>query len=451
MPVARHGSVAKAPSAGYGTYVQVMETSTPKRAERKNQHYVPRFLLRNFSNNRTRISLVVLSNGHVVDSAAIRHQCSEDYFYGDNEVLEAAFAKDEAAVSRILGDLSIEHLGLLDGDSIAKLILFAYHQRGRTLGSAEAYNSMVDAFTRAAVAPTSPFVNDIALARLRDRLAQTGQLRRDDDERMRLVGAQHEAFWSSCKSLPVILDLHAKFVVTRRTPGFVISDHPVVICNQYVEHNPNLSHCSTGGMASKGLQMFFPLSPSVALAVYDPTAYQYGGKNIVCRAGPQDVARMNEMQTINAWSCVYFLPDRTPPDAVDHLIDVRRRHRSLYSLETLKSAVLEKRDGSLGQIVATRAGEIRLGAKLSFVKHRDAWRYDGYDRPFAPVRSPALLRLAERYKGELEALVKRHRRDDGTEPDSEAVFREWSAVQDKLLDEGLRALQGTMCPSPGLA
>src|SRR5207237_4965802 len=100
------------------------------------------------------------------------------------------------------------------------------------------------------------------------------------------------------------------FLVTDRVPGFVISDHPVVLYNQYAEHHADLQHClGITGLAAKGLQMFLPLSPAVTLAVFDPSTYQYGGRErIVVRAGPQDVTYLNRLQAIQGVKCIYFCP-----------------------------------------------------------------------------------------------------------------------------------------------
>ena len=64
-------------------------------AKKKRQHYVPRFLLKNFSADKRRIALEVLATGRRVDDAQLKAQCYRDYFYGKDEVLENAFAKLE--------------------------------------------------------------------------------------------------------------------------------------------------------------------------------------------------------------------------------------------------------------------------------------------------------------------------------------------------------------------
>ena len=68
-------------------------------SEKKNQHYVPKMHLRNFSvnNNRKIIGLFnFASNKFVGDKAPIESQSSENWYYGKDLKLENALEKIEA-------------------------------------------------------------------------------------------------------------------------------------------------------------------------------------------------------------------------------------------------------------------------------------------------------------------------------------------------------------------
>src|SRR5580700_7331000 len=189
------------------------------------------------------------------------------------------------------------------------LRLFMMYQHGRTQGAAEHLNQ---------------FASMMAKATLREKLARdkSATIRPEalDLVNIRLKDAPNESLWQTVKSMPAFLDLSAKFIFTDRTPGFVISDDPVVVYNQFVETNPNLRHYPTSnGLMLKGLQMFMPLSPSMMLAFYDPGTYEYGGKRTVCKAGPQDIAYLNRMQAVAAESCLYFHEDRIDDAALEDL------------------------------------------------------------------------------------------------------------------------------------
>lgn len=153
------------------------------------------------------------------------------------------------------------------------------------------------------------------------------------------------------------------------------------------------------------LQLFMPLSPSVTLALFDPTVYEYGGKSRVCRAGPQDVEHLNRMQAVNAASCFYFLPARTPAEHLDLLQRCRRAHPSIYEHRRWTTPITKRADGKMSQFVVVAKTEVRVGAKLSFVRVIDGHSYADYDGPAVPVRNPELLKFTHEYGRFLEEAV----------------------------------------------
>lgn len=60
--------------------------------EKKRQHYVPRFYLKNFSwGNRRPIHLCNIKTGAQITAENLVTQCYEGYFYGKDLVLEEMF------------------------------------------------------------------------------------------------------------------------------------------------------------------------------------------------------------------------------------------------------------------------------------------------------------------------------------------------------------------------
>lgn len=370
---------------------------TERKGDTKRQHYVPRMILRNFSNDRKRICLVV--EGRRIDGVSLRDQCQASYFYGADQVMEKSFADEEAKMSAFFGDLNPDRFATLDDDAIYQLRMFVAYQHARTRGAAEHHSKFVGAFAKQT---------------LRDHLMLNGhETLKPEDLDLVEVGidnAQNDAIWTAAKSNPVLLDMAVKFIKTARTPGFVIADHPVVAYNQFAEHHPILSRYPTStGLAAKGLQLFMPLSPDMVLAVYDPATYQYGGNSMVCTAGPADVAFLNRMQAVNAYSCFYFDPARMDDVGLSDLIETRSKHPSVYKKQVSTSNMLRHEDGRLSRLVAVHQTELRVDAKLSFIRPLDGRTYEDYSGPSVPVRSPAVLEFARRYGEELEAEVARRR------------------------------------------
>lgn len=77
-------------------------------ADNKNQHFVPRVHLRPFTVNGEglAINLFNLDRMKAIPNAPVRNQCSGDYFYGQNKLLENAINFIEASYGPIVRHLS---------------------------------------------------------------------------------------------------------------------------------------------------------------------------------------------------------------------------------------------------------------------------------------------------------------------------------------------------------
>jgi hypothetical protein len=81
----------------------------------------------------------------------------------------------------------------------------------------------------------------------------------------------------TAKSLPFTIDLHYKLLLNESPIQFIFSDHPVVKYNQFMERRNVALGCV--GFASKGLELFLPISPNVMLIFYDADSYRVGRWN----------------------------------------------------------------------------------------------------------------------------------------------------------------------------
>lgn len=380
-----------------------------KKAETKRQHYVPRFILRKFSPDEKRISLLVMETGFRTDEAAISKQCYEDYLYGPHDYMETSFTDEETKISQILSNLSREALGALGDEPRFDLQKFVYWQRTRTVAAGDEMDSKLDAVAKnlmGSYADLNP--------------GKSSFTREDLDlVNARFNNATNEALWHAAKAWPIVWDLKVKFIVTDRTPGFVISDHPVVAYNQFAEHHPKFRrYPATVGLAVKGLQFFMPISPSVTIALYDPATYEFGNSGHVCTAGPADVGYLNAMQVVNACDCIYYLTERITEAELTHLREIRANHPPMRTSKVLESPPLvDRADGSKSNIIALISQELRVGATFSFGRVTDKGSYRKYDFASLPLRSPQLFEFSEMLDVRLEGEVAKERQRRGLPPE----------------------------------
>ncbi|MHB8843494.1 MAG: DUF4238 domain-containing protein [Nitrospirota bacterium] len=366
----------------------------------KRQHYVPRFLLRQFSSDGRSISMLVLKTGRRIEEASIIGQCYGDYFYGQDGTMEQAFAKEEAEVGSLVRDASPMALEKMTQPQLGALIKFVYWQRVRTQGTVDEMNKQTDAVTKSL---------------LREMVARNPNAKftqKDlDSVVIKLTDPQSEAIFAASKSFPLIFDLSIKFVIAPPDMQFAVSDHPVAKCNQFVENDPYLSQRpGWTGLAAKGLQFFLPLSPQVTVAIYDPTTYEYGSpKSLLCHAGVRDVAVLNRLQAVTAVDALYFT--RTFPERlIEKLLTERNSHRPIRETDVQLSSITMRPDGKASQLMLVTGVNLRLGRKLSFVKLLERTDYRNYMAAIIPVRNEGLLQLSKGFSKYLDEEVEEGRR-----------------------------------------
>ncbi len=362
------------------------ESHGPKK---KRQHYVPRLLLRRFSSDERRVSVVILSTGKRIDSVGLKEQCAESYFYGEDGVLEKGFEAGERRFSEVVGDLGAARLAALTTADLFQIKLFVHYQRLRTAGAAEQMDQLT-AKTAKELMPRGP-----SFERLPD----------FDGIRVRLTNAPQFLFAQATMLTPVLVDLAVKFLISDHSLGLVLSDDPVIVCNQYAEHHPVLGPpCSPGGttgLAMKGLQLFLPVSPRVCIAVFDPGTYEYGSPtNSLVRLGLGDVRLLNTMQVANAAKCIYFDKRAGTDSEVRRLIEARRKFTDWRTPHVTATPFTPRGDGTYSNFLLHEIPDLRVGKRLSCVK---VIRSEADNLGHLPPRSPELLSAPEDFERFLRA------------------------------------------------
>ena len=103
-------------------------------ADKKKQHFVPKFYLRNFSNSDGKcIHLINFKSQKTILRAALKNQCYVDYFYGKDLAVETGLAGIEGmsaiVIKYMLSTMSVA--APLSNEHIV-LVSFVSIQLGRT-------------------------------------------------------------------------------------------------------------------------------------------------------------------------------------------------------------------------------------------------------------------------------------------------------------------------------
>lgn len=262
-----------------------------KQFHTKNQHYVPQFYLRNFSEDGRSLKKVVLSSGKVFETSSIKGECSKDYFYGNDGFVERMLGCIEEDCAEYFRDaLQINQ----DKDVIPNKMRCC-------VAAFAALQSMRTKKSKTFFADTDKEHNKI-LAGLYERDFGPDSIPDELKEKDYSTLSQ-TAVYSAIMLYPALCDLTCIFLDNETDEEFVLSDNPVVCQNPLLE---KFTTCNCSGFATRGLQIFIPLTPRRVVCLYDSEVYKFPHKSLVHIYSKKDVIALNNLQFINAESNVYF-------------------------------------------------------------------------------------------------------------------------------------------------
>lgn len=323
--------------------------------DNKSHHYVPRFYLRNFSRSGKCVDLFNIDSERLIKNAPIKGQCCRDYFYGKNLEHEKSLSSAEGEVATLFKIIN-EQVRLPHKFTAGHLLL-CFHiatQAGRTQYAADVVNEMTDGIWKE-VMKHDPTVTQ-------DMLAQV-KFGYDDPA---LVSIGHAAL-----GFPLLMDLECRVLLAPRGTEFITSDNPVVKYNQFMLWR---TEGSNTGLASKGLQIFFPIWPFLSLVMYDRDVYHFGKAKsaLVHMASAIDVHELNMLQVIAASKNVYtFTPSANIFKVAQYAAEHRRKKKAV-----VKAFPQPNEGDRKSELIASSQEDIRTNAMLGFMrvhKHAKTW------------------------------------------------------------------------------
>ena len=263
-------------------------------ADNKKQHFIPKLYLKLFSNNsdNNQIGLFYIPKEIFKSSVPLKSQAKEDYFYGEDGVLEEDLSKLEAIAAPCLKDIiNTTSIPQKVSDDYFKVLSFSMIMASRTKDAAEEINAMTDQMGKLIMSGNDEFKEKL------------------DDYVLRYKNAAAIAIATTAKCLPITFDLKLKLLINKSRHYFITSDNPVVKYNQFLEERKHFG--GHVGLATKGLQIFFPISPIHMLCFYDEWVYKIGDKlkTVVEMTNSEDIDKLNTLQILNSFDHLYFNND----------------------------------------------------------------------------------------------------------------------------------------------
>ena len=357
--------------------------------ENKKHHYVPRFYLKRFSQDKKSICLYNLKSEKKIIRAKLKYQCYKDYFYGREQVLEHSLEEIETVVTHIF-NLIDQAKALPPPNSLRYilLILFILIQHGRTKHSADTLDEMTDKMMKHIYGPMAER-EGIDLNTVKIRLKNVAQY----------------SISLTTQNYPILLDLHYKLLKNCTDVEFVTSDNPVVLYNQFMAFR---RHVSNTGLPTKGLQIFFPIDPNNVILLYDPNVYRVGNdkKDIIEITDVRDIYEINTLQICSCLENIYFLGQNFNCDALHKKAKPFLR-RTKARIESFPQYENEYRKSEL---LMTSLEDIRTNLNLSFLTVRKSakkWMEKFRSLRLQPAAVVRNEQLCEDHREFIEAVEKK--------------------------------------------
>lgn len=317
----------------------------------KNQHFVPQFLLKNFSADKKCITLCLKDSARIIDRVSIKGQCSKSNFYV-SKAFEKALGNFESISRETIQKLINREFNSLSQQDFNVLKSFLLLQKERTLHKVR--------FFRDGMEQVREHVRSIGMT---DEFRK--EFERYENTEKDVVMLMMSTFKTA---LEITADLRCKVLIYEGTGSFISSDDPVVVYNPLLESFSILNY----GLAAIGLLLILPVSPKITIIVYDDCYYKIGKRNesIVRCTSQEDISLLNLLTVLHSDKSIYYQEGSQNPHDILRLVT---RANGIGNDGVMKMATYVAEDGE-SELIHSYANHFAIGAKFSFLKILDKAR-----------------------------------------------------------------------------
>lgn len=260
-----------------------------KKNDKRRQHYVPKFYLRNFSENNKSVGIYLFNSNKIIEHGSINDNLWEEYFYGDDAKVEDKLAEYESKWNNIISYvIKAEILPVIERD-LTLLRYFILISSARTLKCGNQINNDYTMLIKNILEIENP--------ELFGRLMSSGEFGLSVKFKYPALPFINIAQ----KFLPLVIDLKMDLLINRSTINYVTSDNPVVFYNQLFQEK-NLSRGY--GWGEYGIQFIIPVSPRIAICMYDSEVYEIKEKTL---KSDSTINKLNELFLDNSDKLLVFM------------------------------------------------------------------------------------------------------------------------------------------------
>lgn len=258
-------------------------------SNKKKQHYIPKFQLRHFSDDKKQIGVFYINKSQFISRASIRDQGQKKFYYGKDGKLEDLLSTLETEISNTFKTITSTILTPKNGSQdhfnlMAHIVLSSL----RNPVTIDTYKGMANK-TNSALKKEHPDIDNPSV------ISEISH-----DEAIELSFGLFE------QMIDNITDLDFKIIINKSRTPFVTSDNPIAKYNLLFE-SLKIKHLGTG-YSTLGLMLFFPINTEIGMVFFDKESYKIANrkdKSLII-SNDKEIDQLNTLQLLNSYQCVFF-------------------------------------------------------------------------------------------------------------------------------------------------
>jgi hypothetical protein len=253
----------------------------------KKQHYVPQFILRNWSEDGSSIKVLLLQDNKIIEKAPINGQAQKNFYYGEDQKIEKLYASLEGDACFVIQ--KIRNREELSREDVRVLRHFIAVQNTRTPGKIQGFDDIITEMSKDLLIKSHKF-DDCK--------------KEIDNVQINVNKHQYWQLLMYLQSFLLYADLQFAILESKDTNKFIIGQDPVIITNKFLSEKKWIN--SKKGLGIKGVTILLPISPEYMICFYDKEAYLFIGNRLYHKLDDDEINNLNKFQFLNTENSIYF-------------------------------------------------------------------------------------------------------------------------------------------------
>ncbi|KEC86336.1 MULTISPECIES: DUF4238 domain-containing protein [unclassified Acinetobacter] len=271
--------------------------------DKQNQHFVPQYYFRNFSDDENSIRMLLKKTGKTVENAAIDNQASQDNFYGSRETEKEVTSFDTEYYQLLSQTVLDIKNNTLKNDVLEKIKKAVIFQEYRTLRERENKQPLINfygEFLQPQIEDLNNYDSGVS-SEITDVIRNS--LKKALEGMSNQKAQQIFSMFNIESEIIEIEDLKAIFLKNISGTPFIFGDTPVTRFNPALEGTPYDKH----GNKHHGLVIHYPINSEISFLIFDSNSYNIQKyKKVFELKNKNDIDQLNKLQIHNSINSVYF-------------------------------------------------------------------------------------------------------------------------------------------------